>query len=346
MPYTLKTAPAPVKKLPLNKQKMWIAIFNNAQRACLDKGGSTKTCESSSFAKAWGVLNKRESRTSKGLSEDKDMAAGKTKPKDRNWLTNLVDWLRGDSQQRALSMDNLMQKVYKRLYEMEDENKTYYSIARFMFDEKGPWLVINDHGALYRTDLTISADGEVTLGDMIEVKEEYVPVPKSRVFVKRQADGQARFFAIVATTILNRDNEIDSSKLFDNMIQHAQEENYYPAIDIHHLGSKNPDVFEIGYADFLMRAGVCYVASGILDESKLLGRKMVEKLETMRDSPDERPWGCSIEYFPIEHETIELNMGENGTLPVDVYVDGVNTRISFLPEQRAASWFTQVTLKE
>lgn len=438
--------PANVQKLPSKKKAQWVAVFNASHASCIKKGGTAKSCESSSFAQAWGVVNKREVEMNRSIKsvkswsggsnsyktadsycsaclidvnpsgkpktkslcklpvrEDGDgsgvyvdkavfaaavrfnqlkkpegvsdgtwgsavkeaankllsaysqmdkeapdvlyEAAGKSKPKKgrtMNWLTNLVDMLMNKPSQRAMSLDNLMQKVYKGLYELEDENDAYYSMARLMVDEKGLWVVINDHGTLYRTDLAISADGTVTLGEMIEVKEEYTPVKQNRVFVKRQADGTARFFAIAASAVLNRVNEIDSRKLFDNMVRHAEEAEYYPAIDIHHLGQIDPDTFEIGYADFLARVGVTYITSGILDESKVLGRKMVQKLE----SDEAKEWGCSIEYFPIEKETIELNLGDNGTIPVDVYTDGVNTRISFLPEQRAANWFTQVTLKE
>jgi hypothetical protein len=211
-----------------------------------------------------------------------------------------------------------------------------------MFDESGLWVVLNSQGSLYRATIGVGTDNEVTLGSLQEVKEEYVPVKQNRVWLKRQADGLPRFYLVAATAILNRVNEIDSRKLFDKMVEHAEEADFYPAIDIHHLGPYNGDLFDIGYADYVARVGVTYIASGILDESKLLGRKMVRALEN--DTQGE--WGCSIEYFALEMETIDLPLGDNGTIPIDVYTDGVNTRISLLPEQRAANWFTKATLKE
>jgi len=260
-----------------------------------------------------------------------------------DWLSQMLGKLIGlKNKDRAMSMDNLMQKVYAKMYEMEEANDTYYSLARFMVDEGGLWVVFNEHGSLFRANISISDKGEVALSDLQEVEETYLPIKQNSIFLRRQADGTARVYLVAATSILNRVNEIDSRKLFDNMIRHAEEANYYPAIDIHHLGSSDPEIFDIGYIDYLARFGVTYVASGIIDETKELGRRMVETLE--RDSKNE--WGCSIEYFALDKESLNLKVGDNGTIPIDVYTDGVNTRISLLPEQRAANWFTKASIKE
>ena len=210
-------------------------------------------------------------------------AAGKTPPKKKersmDWLTRMFNKLIGlNHKERALSLDNLMQKIYKHMYEMEEANKTYYSIARLMVDESGLWVVLNDHGTLYRTNVSVDASGEVMLSEPQEVKEEYTPVKQNRVWLKRQIVGTPRVYVVAATAILNRVNEIDSRKLFDNMVQHAEESDFYPAIDIHHLGPYNSDLFDIGYIDFVARVGVTYIASGVLDETKPLGKRMARTL--------------------------------------------------------------------
>src|SRR3990170_238675 len=171
MPYTMDSdLPANVMKMPMAKKKKWIAIFNSTHKSCMDDGGSEKTCEAKAFRFANGVLKK-----------DRDEGGG------MDWLTRMFNKLIGlNHKERALSLDNLMQKIYKHMYEMEEANKTYYSIARLMVDESGLWVVLNDHGTLYRTNVSVDASGEVTLSEPQEVKEEYTPVKQNRVWLKRQ----------------------------------------------------------------------------------------------------------------------------------------------------------------
>lgn len=322
MPYTGVSdpdLPEAVKKLPTKQKKKWVAVFNAAHASCIKDGGSAKKCESSAFAQAWAV-SKRQGET-------------------MNWLQRLIESFKRSGQSRAIGIDNLMAKIHAQLRErMQDDDYYGYVPTRLMVDSGGLWVIVNHQGELLRYQVTPEDDGEVTLGDPETVVENYTPVGRS-IFIHRDKNGEARIYMIAATSILNRVNEIDSRKLFDNMVRHAEESDFYPAIDIHHTGSWNPDVFEIGYIDFLARFGVTYVASGVIDETTELGRRMVRTLERAKQGE----WGCSIEYFPLEKEEIGLSLRDNGTIPVDVYTDGVNTRISLLPEQQAANWFTTVT---
>lgn len=317
--------PNHIQKLSESKRKQFVSVFNEVYAECQEEGGDD--CEGEAMRIANGSVKRSE--------------------RPMNWFTRLVDRLRrATPAQRSLALDLIMAQVYKRLYEMEDVKGPdgkyhYYGLFRVLLEDDGGLAVIlNDSGQLYRSAVLISADGQVSLGDLEPVLESYQPVSRGTVRVIRQADGSARIYMIAATAILNRVNEIDSRTLFDNMIRHAEETGLYPSIDVHHTGLINPEVFDIGQIDYLARFGVCYVASGVLDESKELGRRMVRALE--RES-EEDPWGCSIEYYPLDHEVIEVKLRDNGTIPVDVYTDGVNTRISLLPERRAANWFTTVT---
>jgi len=164
----------------------------------------------------------------------------------------------------------------------------------------------------------------------------HAPVSRSAATVIRQNDGSFRLVLIAATSVLNRVLEVDSAQLFDNMIARAKETDFYPIIDLLHLGRYHEE-FEIGQIDFLARSGVVYIQSGILDTSKILGRLVAEDIETRRSGIN---WGCSIEYFPLDGETETIDVG--GEIEVEVFKDGLNTRIALLPEEEAASWFTGV----
>ena len=144
---------------------------------------------------------------------------------------------------------------------------------------------------------------------------------------------------IAGTAIINRVGEIDSTKLYDDMIRRADETGFYPKLDFYHLGGIDPQ-FEFGQFDYLSRDGVVYVGSGLFDDGHPLTRATERALKR-----DGETWGASIEYYRPQNRGVEYVDLGNG-LEIAAYTEGLNTRISLLPEDAAAAWFTSMFMEK
>lgn len=231
--------------------------------------------------------------------------------------------------QRVMNVDTL----YWQIYEWTDGAMPGMYLAQLYIDDDGVLYALFSRDArLYRAPVALS-DGTIQIGEMVEVQQEFTPVSRSNFTMRELPSGDVRFFLVAATAVVNRVGEIDSTTLFDNMIRRAEDLDFYPRVDLYHLGSKDP-AFEFGQIDFLARDGVCYVASGVLDGKHPLTQ---ECLKRHKENP--ASIGASIEYFPIigAFEDFEV-----GGATIRAFLDGINTRISILFEKDAASWFTSM----
>lgn len=238
-------------------------------------------------------------------------------------------------EERAIMFDQVAMQVEQWTYAAPDRPwfMTFYLESGQLYG------LFNSRGQLFRAGLDVEADGQtLVIGEMEPVIHEFTPVNRSGFTIMRQADGQLRFFMIAGTAIINRCGEIDSTKLYDDMIQRAEETGFYPTLDFYHLGEVDP-LFEFGQFDFLGREGVVYVGSGILEADHPLTIATERALKR-----GDTQWGASIEYYRPEHRGIEYVDLGNG-LEVAAYTEGLNTRISLLPENAAAAWFTSITME-
>lgn len=238
--------------------------------------------------------------------------------------------------ERALMFDQVAQQL---------EAWTYAELGRpwFMtfYLERGQlYGLFNDHGQLSRAGIDVDSDGQTLIvGNMEPVIHEFSPIARSGFYTIRQADGRTRFFMIAGTAIINRVGEIDSTKLYDDMIRRAEETDFYPKLDFYHLGEADPS-FEFGQFDYLAREGVVYVGSGLFE----VGHPLTVATErALKQQPEE--WGASIEYYRPQNRGIEYVDLGNG-LEIAAYTEGLNTRISLLPESAAAAWFTGMNLEK
>lgn len=239
-------------------------------------------------------------------------------------------------QQRSLSMGRAYDQLWMALYENENG---YARPIDIYLDGSGSNLfsIVAQDGKLFQVPLTISQD-TLTLGEWVQVEEEFSPVKQNRFFVRRQKDGRYRWTAVAGTSILNRAGEIDSIKLFDCFIQQSQDEGLYPRLDFYHKGDDNPEIWEFGTADFLAREGVCYLASGLFDEGHPLAEATIRACEA-----GDIEWGCSIEFYSYSEPEIIISDPE---VKIPVYNAGVNTRISVVKEKEAAALFTRIGVIE
>lgn len=237
------------------------------------------------------------------------------------------------AEERAVTLDQLFQQL--NLYAYSYDGVYFVTIY---IDQGLLYALFNATGVLYRAPVEIDEAGTVTLGDLESVQQEFTPVSRSRISIVRQLDGETRFFMVAGTAIINRSGQIDSTKLFDNMVARAEQTGFYPALDFYHLGETDA-LFEFGQFDFLAREGYCYIGSGLLIKDHPLTEAM---LRAWTDEPD--AWGASIEFYP-DLESVEYLPVARG-VEVAVFNDGVNTRISVLPEQDAAHFFTSVVMEQ
>lgn len=234
--------------------------------------------------------------------------------------------------QRSLMLEEVGQQVSDWTYAEPDRPW----LTSFFLERGNLYGLFNNRGQLYRATLDVSTDDRtVEIGTMEPVMHQFTPVSRSLFRVARQANGDVRFFMVAGTAVVNRVGEIDSTKLYDDMIARAEENDFYPTLDFWHLGEEDSR-FEFGQFDFLAREGVVYLGSGLLQKGHPLAIALERALE---EDPDY--WGASIEYYRPPERGIEyIRFGE---LEIPVLTQGLNTRISVLPEVAAASWFTQLS---
>lgn len=238
--------------------------------------------------------------------------------------------------ERALMFDQVAQQLMEWTY--EEPGRPYF--MTFYLEQGALYGLFNDAGQLSRAAIDVDSDGQtLTIGNMEPVIHEFTPIARSAFYTVRQADGRTRFFMVAGTAIINRVGEIDSTKLYDDMIRRAEETGYYPKLDFYHLGEIDP-LFEFGQFDYLAREGVVYVGSGLFDESHPLTVATERALKRNAEK-----WGASIEYYRPQNRGIEYVDLGNG-LEIAAYTEGLNTRISLLPEVAAAAWFTSMFMEK
>lgn len=238
--------------------------------------------------------------------------------------------------ERALMFDQVAQQLMEWTY--AEPGRPYF--MTFYLEQGALYGLFNDAGQLSRAAIDVDSDGQtLTIGDMQPVVHEFTPIARSSFYTVRQADGRTRFFMVAGTAIINRVGEIDSTKLYDDMIRRAEETGFYPKLDFYHLGEIDP-LFEFGQFDYLAREGVVYVGSGLFDE----GHPLTSATERALKRNGEK-WGASIEYYRPQNRGIEYVDLGNG-LEIAAYTEGLNTRISLLPEVAAAAWFTSMFMEK
>ena len=236
---------------------------------------------------------------------------------------------------RSVSFPRLNEKLWQALDESYEEKGWAYPINMYL-DEGQVFALVTQGGKLYQIPMQMNGE-DLTLGEWLQVEEDFKPVVQSRFFIRRQKDGSYRWTSIAATTVLNRVGEIDSSELFDSFVEQANKNGKYPRLDFYHLGESDPAAWEFGTADYLAREGVCYIASGTFDEDHPLAKATIQQCQ------ESDSWGNSIEFYAYAEPEILMMEPE---VRVPIYKKGENTRISVVLEEDAAGLFTRMGVGE
>jgi hypothetical protein len=199
-----------------------------------------------------------------------------------------------------------------------------------LYDDNGSlYCIASAGGKVYRAPVILTTDvnGTMTVvGALMEVP--LFAARAGRMSIVRQADGAVRWFAIAATSVMNRVSEIDSRALFDSFVAHAEKTGDYPVLRFYHTTG-----LDFGTADYLAREGYAYLASGVLNMQHPIAQAFVDAIEQGRGT-----WGCSIGFLADEAAMTEVTAG----IRIPVYHKGINREISVLPESDAASWYTAI----
>jgi hypothetical protein len=292
--------PSNVKKMSDSDKKQWVATFNS----CMKDGGTDAEC----MKLANGVV-KEESILSR--------------------LKNKLREILGIPEERSLSGSDLYNQIYAQSMSLD----TWAWLIDLYFEGSDIFAILAEEGKLYKAAVTLdTGKNSAYLAERAtwtEVMQEFVEVPqqKSTFMIKRMADGQDRWFLLAGTTILNRNGQIDSSKLFDGMIAKCQSSEYaYPYLTYYHL----KEAFKMGMSDFLARDGVVLIASGLFDDNK------VAEAMKQRYAEDPDVWGSSISFMAEPPNKEEVAQG----ISVDVFDEGYLTEISILKEEDACAVMT------
>jgi len=234
--------------------------------------------------------------------------------------------------ERLVGLEMAFDQVYAQMWDDEDLSGTW--IHDLYLGEGTPFMVVSRQGKLYRVDLTIEGDS-VSLGEMQPVEIQFQPTERlaTKTVIREVDDGVYRWFSISATSVLNKDGEIDSQALFDSFVDHVEETGEYPVRRFHHV---NHEKFVTGECDFVARADHTLITSGVFNDSKLAELEIKARTE----EPDE--WGESIGYLPTEPPEMIAVSG----IEIPTYNQGVLREISTVRKDNACSWFTTTALRE
>lgn len=233
---------------------------------------------------------------------------------------------------RVVGLEMAFDQIYDQMWEDDDLSGSW--IHDLYLGDGDPFLIVSKRGKLYRVALDVAGDS-VNLSDMEPVEITFQPTERlaTKTVIREVEEGVYRWFSISATSVLNKDGEIDSQALFDSFVDHIDRTGEYPVRRFHHV---NHESFVTGECDFVARSDHALITSGIYNDGKLAELEVKAQLE----EPDE--WGESIGYLPTEPpELIRVSDVE-----IPAYNEGVLREISTVRKENACSWFTTTALRE
>jgi hypothetical protein len=227
---------------------------------------------------------------------------------------------------RVLSLNDIVTKIYQ--YSEENVDPYSYVEGLYVDDNNDTFAILASSGKLKKLSYSISG-GELVVNSVTDVVIDFTPVSQSRVMVKRTSDTESLWYGIVASAVLNRNADIDTTKMFQYLEENYKERSAY--LTFQHL-PKEP--FEFGTVDGVFRYNEFLIGYGRIDTSKALGRAA----ETALSSGE---YGFSIGFMSNEGKIIDVGGVKIRTFEVAQLIE-----VSILKESNAANLFTQANYKE
>jgi hypothetical protein len=227
---------------------------------------------------------------------------------------------------RVLSLNDIVSKIYQ--YSEENVDPYSYVEGLYVDDNNDTFAILASSGKLKKLSYSISG-GELVVNSVTDVVIDFTPVSQSRIMVKRTSDTESVWYGIVASAVLNRNAEIDTTKMFQYLEENYKENSAY--LTFQHL-PKEP--FEFGTVDGVFRYNEFLIGYGRIDTSKALGRAAEKALSSGE-------YGFSIGFMSNEGKIIDVGGVKIRTFEVAQLIE-----VSILKESNAANLFTQANYKE
>jgi len=319
MPYSGvndKSLPSKVKKMSSGKRKKWVSAFNSAHSSC--KAGKAKpkdgqNCEGYAFAVAYAAVD--------GSTKRSAVVEGNSILKVVFQIVDEIKKSLSSLQQRAISISSIGNATFEEFLQQGAFLTDIY------FDNDGSiFAVASQGGKLFRASLSIGQNGEVEIGELQEVMPEFEPVNRAAK-LESTDDGRTRMLSISATSVLNREGQIDSRQLFDSMADYMERTGKTIPRTFFHAGNQ----FKTGEIIHMIRDDNVLITVTEFDEDSEIAKREIQSRE---EEPDY--WGDSIEYIPVGDPEL-LDVGDGITIPV--YRSGIPHAVSTLPAFVACSHY-------
>lgn len=237
-------------------------------------------------------------------------------------LQGIIQNFSESAEERAVSFPDMYGLVSTEMWDSEIPGW----LSDLYQDEDGSLFAVTiNNGRLYRTPFSMEGS-TVILADTEEVVLDFKPTDRSFQII-RQADGDVRWISRSCVSVINKDGEIDSRKLFDSFVEYAERTNKYPYRTFFHKGEQ----FRTGQCDFLTRDGYVLITSGIYDDHELA------KAEIHSRETEPEYWGDSIGFYATS-DPVMLRVADGIEIPV--YEEGFMDEISTIPDEYSSSFFT------
>lgn len=253
---------------------------------------------------------------------------------------------------RAISAKRLMEKIWQAI-DWDDY------LVDVLYENGNFTALVYDYDAnLFAMPITFNGD-DIELGERIRISESFDIVPVNEDATQREAINRALrgsihvfrvndkryFISRSCTAIMNRVGEIDSTALFETMVDRFNSGNYdTPYFTLRHNGQD----YYMGDLLYVGREGYVLVTIGVFDDNNGLADAAYESLERDADY-----WGTSIGYgledndAPPEIVYVNYRSGENDiSVPIPVYNQGTLIELSLLAERDAAAYYTNISRLE
>lgn len=207
------------------------------------------------------------------------------------------------------------------------------SYPNFYLGDSENYLIYVDRGKLFKVSVSISG-GISDFGEHEEIFIEHIPVERSNIVFKRSKEG-LKFIAVAGTATINRDYQIDSTSLFDSMVEKFDPENNEYIVNFYH--EIDDEDYHMGNVKHLARHNNLLVACGIIDETTLFGRGAAENLVSEQETDSEDKWGTSIEFYPHKYEELDFE-----GVTIRSHIEGEFHGLAILLEKDASHYFTSI----
>lgn len=307
MPYSGADDESIPENVPDEKKAQWVEVWNSTYNSCIDDGGSKKSCETKAFKSANGVIEERSVVMSNAIM------------KIINELSEGIMGVFKSVQERAVSVSSIGNEVFEQFYNQGAWLNDLYIEDGAMF------AVASEGGKLFRASVDIDeATGDIVLGEMQEVIAKFDAV--SRAEFRTTDDGKVRMISVSATSVINKNGQIDSRDLFDSMSDYMEKTGKRIPRTFFHKGPE----FRTGDIIGMYRDENVLITVTEFDDSEFAQREIESR------EKDSEYWGDSIEFDPVGDPEM-LDVGDGITIPV--YRAGIPIAVSTVPAEHACSLY-------